>query len=84
METPAIQRESLVCAICDVIGHPTHIYPELDELKPLLGSETYIVMPRSHKKEPATKGKGKALRTNHAFSICNNYRNYTHHYPEIP
>ena len=23
----AIQWESPVCAICDVIGHPTHIYP---------------------------------------------------------
>ena len=45
MVTLAIQRESPVCAICDVIGHPTHICQELDELKPLLGSEVDISTP---------------------------------------
>lgn len=84
MVTPAIQGESPVCAICNVIGHPTHICPELDELKPLLGSETEIMMPRSRKKEPTTKAKGKVLRTNHACTLCNNYGHYTHNFPEIP
>ena len=38
--TPTMQRDSLAYAICDVTRHPTHIFPELDELKPLLGYET--------------------------------------------
>ena len=83
METLAIQKESPVCAICNVIGHPTHIFPELDKLKPLLGSEAGITTPRFHKKEPATKGKGKALRSNHTCTICRNYGHYTHHCPKI-
>ena len=83
MVTPAIQTESSVCAICDVVGHPTHICPELDELKPLLGSEIDILMPCSRKKEPTTKGKGKVLRTNHACVLYNNYGHYTNHFPEI-
>ena len=84
MVTPTIQRESPVCAVCDIIGHPTHICLELDELKPLLGSEKDITTPRSYKKEPTTKGKGKALCTNHACALCSNYGHYTHHFPEIP
>ena len=84
VETPAIQQESPGCAICDVVSHPTHIFPEMDELKPLLGSEAKIATPQSLKKELGTKGKGKALRTNHACIICSNYGHYTHHCPEIP
>ena len=84
MVTPTMQRESLACTICDVIGHPTHICPELDELKPLLGSETDIAMLRSRKKEPTTKGKGKALHTNHACTLCNNFGHYTHHFFRNP
>ena len=84
VETPAIQWESPSCAICDVVGHPTHIFPELDELKPLLNSKADITTPCSSKKEPATKGKGKAFHANHACTICSNYGHYTHHFPEIP
>ena len=47
MENPTTQRESPVCAICDVIEHPTHIFQKLDELKPLLSSEVDIPTPRS-------------------------------------
>ena len=47
MVSPTIQRESLVCAICEVIGHPTHICLEMDELKPLLGSEADVSTPHS-------------------------------------
>ena len=79
-----MQWESPGCAICDVVGHPTHIYLEMDELKSLLSSEADIATPHSRKKEPATKIKGKALRTNHACTICSNYGHYTHHFPEIP
>ena len=64
--------------------HPTHICPELDELKPLLGCEADISKWHSHKKELATKSIGKPLRTNHACDICDTYGHYTHHCPEIP
>ena len=72
------------CALCDIVGHPTNICLELDELKPLLSSKRNFVATISRKKEPATKHQGKALRTNHACTICNNYGHYTHHCPEIP
>ena len=52
VESPTTQWE---IPICDVVGHPTHICLELDELKSLLSSEVDIVTPRSHKKELATK-----------------------------
>ena len=84
METPATQWESLGCAICDVVDHPTHIFPDLDDLKLLLSSKVDIVTPHSRKKEPTTKGKGKALCTNHACALCGNYGHYTHHCPQIP
>ena len=47
LETPAIQQESPIWAICDVIGPFTHIFLELDELKPFLRSEADIATPRS-------------------------------------
>lgn len=82
--TPTIQRESSACDICDVMGHPTHICPELDELKPLLGYEDGTSKRHSHKKELATKSTSKPLRTNHACALCDTYGHYTHHFPEIP
>ena len=57
LETPTIQRDSPICAICDVIGHPTHIFLELDDLKPLLGSNADIAMPRSRKRNLPPKVK---------------------------
>ena len=83
VETPTTQRESPNCAICNVVGHPTHIYPELDELKLLLSSKVDIATPHSCKKEPATKIQGKSLCTNNACTICNNYGHYAHHFLEI-
>ena len=80
MVNPAIQRESPVCSICDVIGHPTHICLELDKLKPLLGSKADISMPRSRKKELATKSTGKPLHTKHACTLCDTYGHYTDHF----
>ena len=84
MVTPTIQRESSACAICDVTGHPTHICPELGELKPLLGCEAGTSKRRSHKKELATNNTGKLLCTNHACALYDTYGHYTHHFPEIP
>ena len=81
---PTMQRESSAYAICDVTGHPTHICPELDELKPLLGCEAGTSTRHSHKKELATKSTGKPLHTNHACTVCDTYGHYTHHFPEIP
>ena len=82
--TPTMQMESSACAICDVIGHPTHICPELDELKPLLGYEAGTSTWRPHKKELSTKSTRKMLRTNHACVLCDTNGNYIHHFPEIP
>lgn len=82
VETPTMQQESPCCAICDIVGHPNHICPELDELEALLSSEVDIAAPSSCKKEPATKIQGKALRTNHTCAIYNNYGHYTHHFLE--
>ena len=76
--------ESQPCAVCDIVGHPTHICLELDELKLLLRSEKNIAMKSSRKKVSATKNQGKALCTNHACTICKNYGHYTHHCPKIP
>ena len=36
IENPNIPRALQPCALCDIVGHPTNIFPKLDELKPLL------------------------------------------------
>ena len=82
--TPTMQRKSSAYVICDVIGHPTHICSELDELKPLLDCEEGTSKWHSHKKELAIKIIGKPLRTNHVCALCDTYGLYTHHCLEIP
>lgn len=58
--------------------------PELDKLKSLLHAPKAPLNPPPLTGENTTPARYKALRTNYACTICVEYKNYTHNFPNIP
>jgi len=71
-------------ALCKDFGHPTHICPEIDELKKIMKASNTLVTSNFPKGAKAIPLHSKEVRTSHACTICDKYGHYTHHCPNIP
>lgn len=62
----ALNTPSFRVPLCEIVGHPTNMFPELDEIKALLHSPNMPVNSPPPNREKRTPTHYKALYTNHA------------------
>lgn len=70
--------------LCEVVGYPTNMCPNLDDLKYLMHAQKTPANPPLSTGEKTTPTRNKAFFSNHECTICMEYKHYTHHCPVIP
>ena len=76
---PRPPKPSIQCALCNIVGHATHMCPEFPHLKILVNEafpdsdipEVYVTIPDSIPRF-------KTLRKNHPCALCDFHGHYTH------
>ena len=72
------------CALCDIVSHATHTYPELPCIKPMVNvAFPESVVPKASVSSSNAAKNLKTIHTNQPCALCDLHGHYSHHFPHL-